>query len=601
METKQKPNSFAALFAKHKTVAAPTKIAQSNDRLLHGTGITKKVIEQANRTQTKQAEQESVLHLDESEAQPALIDLDLPTTIAPEGIELDNDQQAALDGLRNQKYGCLIGAAGTGKTTTLKALIAQLEKTVKLVDLDKTRPAKEQKGKADMNIAICFCSFTGRAVQQIKRVLPKEYQPLCNTIHRTLGYMPTTEERPDPDNPGEIREVRVFRPTFTKHNKLPYKVCIVDEAGTVGINLWDELIDALPDDCRIILVGDINQLPPVQGRSVLGFAMIKWPTFTLEKLHRNAGVIAEQAHRVLYGQKPISNGNDFIVSTMPDGSLATHLQAQGVLQHLHKNGIFDPLRDAFIVPQNKGNIGQLHFNECLVKYFNQLRYDEFGKPINPRVIITAGYIHVPFAVGDKVMLLANDNQLGLTNGMIGVVHEIANNAGFKGDNAAAQMCGEVFDEEIDLTDLGDVIDEVQDHKDEEIESERQASHIMKVQFQNCTDLVEFSTAGAYKKVTHAYAATCHKSQGGEYHTVVVLIHSANLRMLTREWLYTAITRAQHRVVLLVNNRGLIHAVNQQTIKGKTVAEKAKSFLALQDQKDTKLPNLPEPVTLEMED
>lgn len=590
-------NSFASLFAKSKLpIDKPTsKTAQSDDRLLHGTGVTKKLMEQANRTQAVQAEQESRLHLDESEtAQPELIDLNLPTTIAPEGIKLDPDQKAALEGLRNQKYGCLIGAAGTGKTTTLKALIAQLESTVSLFNLDKARTTKEKTGKDGMNIAICFCSFTGRAVQQIKRVLPQSYHSLCNTIHRTLGYMPTLEEREDKDNPGQFKEVRVFRPFFTAYNKLPFKVCIIDEAGTVPIYLFNELIAALPDDCRIILVGDINQLPPVQGRSVLGFAMTKWPTFTLEKLHRNAGEIAIQAHRVLNGQKPLSNGKDFIVSDMPDGGLATHTKAQAVLQHLHKNGVFDPLRDAFIVPQNKGTLGQLHFNECLVKYFNQLRKDEYGNSINPRIIITAGYIHVPFAVGDKVMLLANDNQLGLTNGMIGVVHEIVNNAGFKGEDQAQQMMG-VFDKEIDLTDLGDTIEEVQHHKDEEKESERQASHIMKVKFQNADELVDFSTSGAFAKITHAYASTCHKSQGGEYHTVVILAHSSNIRMLTREWLYTAITRAQTRVVLLTNRRGLTHAVNQQTIKGKTVADKAASFLALQSQVDTTLPNLPEPV------
>jgi hypothetical protein len=65
-------------------------------------------------------------------------------------------------------------------------------------------------------------------------------------------------------------------------------------------------------------------------------------------------------------------------------------------------------------------------------------------------------------------------------------------------------------------------------------------------------------------------------------------------MLSREWLYTAITRAQERVILLCNHRGLTHAVNNQKIKGKTIAEKAKQFIALQDMKDTKLPDLPEP-------
>ena len=117
---------------------------------------------------------------------------------------------------------------------------------------------------------------------------------------------------------------------------------------------------------------------------------------------------------------------------------------------------------------------------------------------------------------------------------------------------------------------------------------------MTVQFQNRDEEVVFETAGAFKKITHAYAFTCHKAQGGEYPVVVILVHSANLRMLTREWLYTAITRAQDRVILLCNQRGLTHAVNSQKIKGKTIAEKAEQFLALQDKEDTKLPILPEP-------
>jgi len=182
--------------------------------------------------------------------------------------------------------------------------------------------------------------------------------------------------------------------------------------------------------------------------------------------------------------------------------------------------------------------------------------------------------------------------------MIGVVHELNSNAKYKGQSIADQATIK-FEGEVDLANLHEEILDVKiDLADDEDAAERQASHIMRVKFQNVNNLVDFQTAGDFSRVAHAYAFTCHKSQGGEYPTVVILAHSANLRMLTREWLYTAITRAQERVILLCNRRGLIHAVNNQMIKGETVEEKAKGFIALMDKSDTKLPNLPNPIKVE---
>lgn len=570
--------------------------------LLYGTGLTKKALEKAERDIEKSQEQvESAIAANESATQTETFHVgELPSTLMPSDLVLDQWQTAARDGLRNQKYGCLIGAAGTGKTTTLKALIHEVENAVPIIDINIARHEDDRTQSPDMHVAVCFCSFTGRAVQQMKRALPEKYHGLANTIHMTLGYKPTTEERKDKET-GEWKEVRVFRPTFTEYNKLPYKICIVDEAGTVPINLWNELIAALPEDCRVFLIGDLNQLPPVQGRSVLGFAMLKWPTFTLEQLHRQAegDPIAENAHRVLRGQKPLTDDStkNFIVKKIGDGSLGARKETLAVVQHLHKQGVFDPMRDALIVPQNISAIGQVELNQQLVSYFNPPMKDEQGELLNKRTIITAGYAHVIFAAGDKVMLLANDNRLGLTNGMIGVVTKIVSNGNFRGE-AVSNEAEITMHEDFDLSDMAEELLVFADDKDdEEDESERAASHIMNVKFQNVEEEVVFSTAGEFKKVTHAYAFTCHKAQGGEYPNVIILAHSANLRMLTREWLYTAITRAQKRVILLTNHRGLTHAVNNQRIKGKTIAEKAEQFLKLQDKADTQKPNLPEPMEI----
>ena len=594
--------------ATQKAMVAATKAAakpSSKRNLLFGTGMTKKLLQSAGKEQKKAAETKTSIVMPKAETVAKTEGLqvaELPSTLMDTDIVLDKYQSAALHGLRHQKYGCLIGAAGTGKTTALKALIAEVENAVPIVDINSARTEKDKSDLPDMHVAVCFCSFTGRAVQQMKRALPEKYHGLCNTIHMTLGYKPVVEEREYVDEDTKEtywKEVRVFRPTFTDFNKLPYKICIVDESGTVPINLWDELIAALPHDCRVFLIGDLNQLPPVQGRSVLGFAMLKWPTFTLEQLHRQAegDPIAENAHRILQGKKPLTDEKTkkFIVKKVGDGSLSARKETLMVIQHLHKQGVFDPMTDALIVPQNISAIGQVELNQQLVGYFNPPQYDDNNELLNPRTIITAGYVHVVFAAGDKVMLLANDNKLGLTNGMVGMVESITPNASFRGESVASTA-------EVDLNgdfDLADMADELlqyatTDDEESEDESERAASHIMTVKFQNVKDEVVFATAGEFKKISHAYATTCHKAQGGEYPTVVILAHSANLKMLTREWLYTAITRAKKRVILLVNHRGLTHAVNNQRIKGKTIADKAQNFLKLQDKSDTRLPNLPEP-------
>lgn len=588
--------SIAALLAKSKAKQSATITPDTSaDKILHGTGLTKKAAEQAERDFAKQ--QQQATHANGADQSIIKLAVDhLPSTMMADNLQLDEYQTAAVEGIKRQKYAILIGKAGTGKTTATKAVIHALQSQVPLIDLNAVRIDRERTDVPKMNVAVCICAFTGKAVQQIKRALPKEYHELCNTIHATLGYAPTSETYQHAET-GEWRERRVFRPTFTAMNKLPFKICVIDEAGMVPIQLWNELIAALPEDCRIILVGDINQLPPVQGRSVLGFAMTQWPVFELKHIHRQAAdnPIIANAHRILEGKLPIADSKRFAIVDMPDGGMETLSKSVAVIQQLHKGGKFDPMADAFIVPQNVGTIGQEHINEKLTRYFNPLKKVD-GVPLNPRTVITAGYVHVMFAVNDKVMLLQNNRQLGLTNGMVGIVESISPNERFKGDSVADSVVSSLAEADFTLDSINDDIDADEEDAKSAVsdtpESERQASHIMTVRFQNVDQPIEFRTAGEFKKVAHAYAATCHKSQGSEYPTTVILCHSANSRMLTREWLYTAVTRGKERVILLCNRRGLIQAVNRQTIKGNTLAEKVASFNALQDQSDTTVPNLP---------
>lgn len=194
------------------------------------------------------------------------------------------------------------------------------------------------------------------------------------------------------------------------------------------------------------------------------------------------------------------------------------------------------------------------------------------------------------------MVTQNDNDIGLTNGMIGVLESIIPNPKFKGEAigemAAAHMSEDIdFNEEDFTSAMADMQMEVS-AEDAVPERERQASHILRVKFQNLDEAVEFSTAGGVNTLVHAYAITCHKSQGGEYPVVCILMHSANWRMLSREWFYTAWTRTQETVIVFYNPRGLQTALNKQIIVGQTLKEKAKKFIDLQASMDDGLqPNL----------
>ena len=595
--------------------------------ILYGTGLTKKVAERAEKgikkkltlpsqrklktpeqelkeIEEKQNEQLLKEQRDVQKVEAPIKDsyfqkLSEPLEPSEPEITLDEYQERALEGIMKEKYAVLIGAAGTGKTTLEKIIVSELEKQFAKIDINLMKKRDENsiydniEQEPEWRAPICFCAFTGRAVQMMKRVLPLEYHSLCNTIHATLGYYPEFYEEKDYKT-GMFKRKMKFVPYYTAERKLPYKVFIIDEAGTCPIYLWNQLYDAMEDDARVILVGDINQIPPVQGRSVLGFAMVNWPTFALEKIHRQAegNPIIENAHKILNGQFPEKHSGVFDIVKLPPGSVETKQAIIGYTKQMHQKDIFHPFRDSLIVAQNEGGFGQKDLNEILAPYFNN------GAE---RHVIRTGNGLALYAEGDKVMLLANDRQRGLTNGMTGKIISINLNGAYKGtDYHKTQVSKHV---EIDLDDFAKSIEEEINEKnrikqpdeteaDDLEKNQRQSSHVTTVEFPG-DKIIDFQTAGDYRLLSLGYAMTCHKMQGGECPTIAIAIHSANDRVLSREWLYTAVTRGQERVVLMCNDRALLKALKRQKIKGKTLQEKIDVFVKLEDQSDTTVPNLPE--------
>lgn len=507
---------------------------------------------------------------------------------APE-MEFDQSQEDARKGILSERYSCLIGKAGTGKTKTLQDLLNDLRGELGMVDFK-----ERQKDGTILNVrklSIVFCSFMGRAVEQMKLKLPAEYHNVCGTIHgdKVLAFQP--EWYDDFDEEGNPKEKMRFVPMYNEYNKLPYDVYVIDETGMLAVELFNMLFAAMLPHAKIILVGDINQIPPVYGRSILGYAMAKWPTFELTTIHRQAAnnPIIANAHRVLDGAPPMPVKGKFDMDDLKDaGSNSTQDRMIAILRYLHRKGDFNPMTDTAIVPHNVGALGKDQLNELILPFFNP------HNPQHPRTLIRTGISTVHFAINDKIMMLTNDKSNGLTNGQIGRVVNISLNGKYKNIAGMVAQSDLEKNKKVHISEDTEFNLEVEDmdrtystegvKKENEL-SQRQSSHIVTADFGSSTTPYEvtFSNAGQFRAITHAYVITCHKSQGGEYPTVVILVHSANNVSLSREWIYTAITRARNRVVLVFNQRGLSQCLNRQRIKGNTLQEKIQSFIKISEE------------------
>lgn len=536
-------------------------------------------------------------------------------------ITLDRSQLHALNGVLRNKCAVLIGAAGTGKTTLERYFLKLLHERAKAEGRD---PPK-----------IAIMAFTGRAAQQSRRVIPQEYAENVSTIHAGLGFKPEwydVEVTSIISGARETTQRMKFTPTYDATNKLPFDYVIIDEASMVPVPLWNQLIAACKADCHFILVGDIHQLPPVGSKSILGYAMRKWPVYELTQIHRQAegNPIIENAHRVLHGQFPFNAETFSIIGTSdgvkaggkpviaPAGIYETQCWFIQHMRNLWQKEIYQPYRDAIIVPKkiDTSPLSTTCLNQFFVPLFNPPKLVG-GMIVNPRTQIHSGTGRCAYAVGDKVLIMNNINTVipPITNGMTGVVESLSLNGRYDtkrngidlslGDsgsdtiNEAMEELDEMYSSALD--DFADTVGEVgvndKASKEDQDDEQRQSSHVMTIRFDNGQEFVA-STAGDYAKITFGYAITCHKAQGGEYPHVFILVHSGDAagNLLTREWLYTAVTRARERVFLFCNKAGLQRALSVQKIAGQTLGEKIRAFnAAAKTEDDLGFPQLPQNV------
>ncbi len=311
------------------------------------------------------------------------------------GIEFDDRQRAAIEIAVNQGLLILTGGPGTGKTTTVKGIIALMK----------------NKG---LNVALA--APTGRAAKRMTELTGCE----AKTIHRLLEV----EYKDGADEPSFV---------YNRKNKLDVDAVIIDELSMVDIKLFDSFLEALPMSARLIMVGDKDQLPPVGAGNVLKdlteSGMI--PVVQLEKIFRQAmeSLIVTNAHKVVKGDMPDMSHNDihsdfFLLKEYSPYQAARKI-VELVTRRIPAGYGYDVFSDIQVLcPSRKGDVGTENLNFLLQQRLNPARKGKAEIKHN-------GYV---LREGDRVMQIKNnydvpwfrsgDNGTGVFNGDIGILTKI---------------------------------------------------------------------------------------------------------------------------------------------------------------------------------
>ncbi len=500
-----------------------------------------------------------------------------------------NEQQAyAVELASKGKSFVLTGAAGTGKTTTQAAVVEALEKL-------------EAFGVHDFKYlgtapSIAIVAFTKVAVRNIQKAVKKnpvtaKYAAHCMTIHTLLEFCPEEVDRIDGN--GDPYTTKMFMPQ--RHAADPLKIThlIIEEASMVGLDLWKQLHDALLPGVQIIYLGDINQLPPVFGLSIMSYALCKLPVVELTHVYRQAldNPIIANAHRILAGEmiKVDPEDNRFSVVTgnakHKIGQDRMALALVQMLSGLNDIGDYNEHEDIILIPFNKQMLGTKSMNEKIASFL--------GKKRNAVVYnVKAGFNEWYLAVGDKV--LVEKQAAWIVN--------IQENPKYFGKPTkppalwardGTLLGASDFDFDAEDNGMADYTDfKMEDVEDEDM-GKRAASHIVTIAYANpfdpnateedIADSVTFRTdlksAGEFRDEVFqfGYCMSVHKSQGSEWRKVFFITHYDFAMMLNREMMYTAITRAREELVLIGKEDLIEASIKKQRIAGTGLHEKILHF------------------------
>ena len=491
-------------------------------------------------------------------------------------ITYNDKQQAFITLASSGKSCCLIGAAGTGKTTAMKGTTQALIQSPRTGILQN----HDHKHLPHGVPGIVVCAYTRRATNNIRRNMDESMKGNCITIHKLLEYGPEYFQIVESD--GNEKTSMRFQPSRNSMNPLPREITtlIFEESSMIGTSLYNEIIDALSHDVQIIFLGDIQQLPPVFGPAVLGFKLSELPTIELTEVYRQAleSPIIRLAHRILSG-KPISPTElpDWNVPNLTIKPWKKKIEAEAALSvseklfdNLYEKGAYDPENDIILIPFNK-SYGTIEINKSIA--YHLARKSE-------RVVweVVSGFIKHYFSVGDKVLydredaiildIYPNPSYTGVSP------QKESTYLDYWGHNNAPKDTGENLSESENVEDIDFLLAQVAADEEDRV---TQSSHHIKLQMMDSDSTKTITKAAEVNALILGYALTVHKSQGSEWDKVFLLFHNSHATMMQRELLYTAVTRAKKELFIICEQDTFTSAVKSQRIKGDTLAEKAEYF------------------------
>lgn len=397
------------------------------------------------------------------------------------GMNYDEIQADAIRQAATAKVMVLTGGPGTGKTTTTQGIIAAYR---------------------TYGLKVLLAAPTGRAAKRMTEATGLE----AKTIHRILECKPPEGYQKNEENP------------------LEGDVLIIDECSMIDIILMNSLLKAIPQTMRLLLVGDIDQLPSVGAGNVLRDIIDSgsFPVIRLTRIFRQAqsSRIVMNSHRINEGKLPdISNGKDtdFFFVENEDAEAAVPQIVTLVEDKLPRYYHVEPSQIQVLTPMQRGVVGATNLNLALQEALNPPEHEIFmrgkGAVMMPRDCLRrSGFA---YRAEDKVMQIKNNYDKEVFNGDIGMIESV---------NAEDRSLKVNFDGRIidyDITDLDELV--------------------------------------------HAYATTIHKAQGSEYPIVVMPILMNHYVMLQRNLIYTGITRAKKVLVMVGTKKALSYAVGNVTV------------------------------------
>lgn len=373
------------------------------------------------------------------------------------GLILGENQRTAVKMSLMNPVAIITGGPGTGKTTIMRVFLECCRRVLGLQNMD-----------------IIACAPTGKAAKRLSQASGLD----AMTIHRALAFQPAE---------GEFM--------FNAENPLPASVIVVDESSMTDTQLCYWLIQAVATGARLIILGDVDQLPSVGPGKVLADMIVSGviPVTRLIEIRRQAAnsKIIVNAHKINNGESPEIDNSDknsdfWFLRAEKDEEIAKTLI--GLVDRMAAYYKYDPFDDIQILtPQRKGVLGVYELNTRLQKLLN-------SKNLGTGIRLKQDDVDVEFCLGDKVMHIKNNRDLGVFNGETGRI----------------------------------------------IYTDRKA-RIVKVNFED--KIVEYAFADL-EELRLAYAMTIHKSQGSEYPCVLIPCSTSHMNMLNRPLFYTGITRAR---------------------------------------------------------